>query len=205
MVFAIAPAAHRAAAQNLVANPGFEQTENTGGGTATSTADWTVSAGFGTEFIDTSGGVGEGEAGSHGGDWYASFAATSANDATSGTLSQMITTVPGTTYLVSFYLANAGQPHDTFLASFGGQTVLSLTDAPAFDYTLYSMTVTAKSAQTLLAFTGEQDPAEFGLDDISVEAQSAPAPVTGGGLASIGLVAAGFAVRRMRRAGHSAA
>jgi flagellin len=182
----VAPLAY--AQTNLVQNPGFEQTVGQGT-TATSSPFWTVSSGFGTDFV--SGGN------ANSGVWSAEFAATSAANAQSATLSQTIATVPGNYYVVSFFLANFGSPHDTFLATFGGQTVLSLTDAPAFSYTQYSMVIRATSAQTVLAFTGEQDPASFGLDDVSVVA--GPAPVMGGGLVSLGLTAAGFVTRRVRR------
>jgi hypothetical protein len=182
----VAPVAY--AQTNLVQNPGFEQTVGQGT-TATSSPFWTVSPGFGTDFV--SGGN------ANSGIWYAEFAATSAANAQSGTLSQTIATVPGNYYIVSFFLANFGSPHDTFLATFGGQTVLSLTDASAFRYTQYSMVIRATSAQSVLAFTGEQDPASFGLDDVSV--QAGPAPVMGGGLLSLGVAAAGFVARRVRR------
>jgi hypothetical protein len=191
--------AHYARAQvNLVQNPGFEDTSQQGdSSTATSSPDWTVSPGFGTDFVFTDGGTTQDGGSAHTGSWYAEFMATSASDAQSGTLSQAIGTTAGSYYTVSFYLANFGGPHDTFLATFGGQTVLSLTDAPAFGYKQYTMVVKATSANSVLAFTGEQDPASFGLDDVSVEA--GPAPVMGGGLVSLGVAAAGFVLRRLRR------
>lgn len=195
LAIAAAPASY--AQQNLVQNPGFESTQ--GQGSSTSSPGWTVSSGFGTNFLFGA----QNPGGPNTGNWYASFAATSASAATSGTLSQTIATVPGVNYLVSFFLANFGGPHDTFLATFGGQTVLSLADAPASGYTQYSMVVTARSSQTVLAFAGEQDPASFGLDDILVEAQAAPAPVTGGGVASFTVILAALAARRMRGMGRA--
>jgi hypothetical protein len=190
--------AARAQAQtNLVQNPGFEDTTSDGQTTATSTQFWTVSPGFGTDFVFTDGGTTQSGGSANSGSWYAEFAATSAANAQSGALSQSITTTSGTYYTVSFYLANFGGPHDTFLATFGGQTILSLTDAPAFTYRQYTMTVRAGSAHSVLAFTGEQDPASFGLDDVSVVA--GPAPAVGGGLVSLGTAAAGFLMRRLRR------
>ena len=74
---------------------------------------------------------------------------------------------------------------------------MSLTDASAFGYRQFTVVLRATSTQTRLAFTGEQDPASFGLDDVSVEA--GPAPVMGGGLVSLGVAAAGFVTRRLRR------
>jgi len=178
--------AHPALAQNLVQNPGFESTPDDGSNTS---PGWTLDASSDTTYVN-----GEGTANS--GVWAVEFAATDAAGASQGTLSQAITTVPSTYYTVSFFLANEGGPHNTFLATFGGQTVLSLTDANAFAYTQFTATIRATSASSVLAFTAQQDPADFLLDDVSVEA--GPLPVTGGGLLSFGVALTGFAVRRVR-------
>jgi hypothetical protein len=174
-----------ALAQNLVQNPGFENTP-TGGATS---PGWTLDTTSGTTFVN-------GTATANTGVWAVEFAAAGAAAATQGTLSQTITTAPATYYTVSFFLANEGGPHNTFLATFGGQTVLSLTDASAFGYRQFTATIRVTSGSSVLAFTGEQDPSDFLLDDVSV--QAGPLPVTGGGLLSFGLVLAGFVVRRMR-------
>jgi hypothetical protein len=183
--------AHPAAAQNLVLNPGFESTPNNGSNTS---PDWTLNPASSTTFIN-------GSATANSGVWAVEFAATDAAAAKQGTLSQSIATVASTTYIVSFFLENQGGPHNTFLATFGGQTVLSLTDAPAFAYKQYTATIVASSTASVLAFTAQQDPADFLLDDVSVVAEGAPAPVTGGGLLSVGVAIAGFAIRRMRATG----
>jgi hypothetical protein len=180
---------HPVLAQNLVQNPGFESTPNDGSNTS---PGWTLDSTSDTTYV-----IGEGTA--HSGEWAVEFMAADAAGATQGTLSQSITTVPATYYTVSFFLANEGGPHNSFLATFGGQTVLSLTDANAFGYTEFTATVKATSASSVLAFTAQQDPADFLLDDVSVEA--GPAPVTGGGLLSIGAAIAGFAARRIRGRG----
>ena len=181
-----AMAAQPARAQNLVLNPGFEETSASDPSTS---PDWTLAANTDTTYV-------EGESTAHSGEWAVDFAATDAASATQGTLSQSITTTPSTYYTVSFFLANEGGPHNTFLATFGGQTVLSLTDADAFGYTQYSATIRVTSAKSVLAFTAQQDPADFLLDDVSVEA--GPLPLAGGGLMSFSVAFAGFAVRRIR-------
>jgi hypothetical protein len=181
--------APQALAQNLVQNPGFENTPDDGSNTS---PGWTLDAASDTTYVS-------GETTAHSGIWAVDFAATDAAGATQGTLSQAITTVPTTYYTVSFFLANEGGPHNSFQATFGGQTVLSLTDANAFGYTQYTATVRATSATSVLAFTAQQDPADFLLDDVSVEA--GPLPVTGGGLLSFGVAIAGLAVRRIRTGG----
>jgi hypothetical protein len=183
---ALAPMAR---AQNLVQDPGFENATD-----SNTAPGWTLSSGFGTDYVNGQSQSGGAPAT---GSWYAEFTATSASNAQSGTLSQMIATTPGQYYTVTFFLANFGAPHNTFLATFGGQTLLSLTDASAFGYQQYTMVVRATSTQTKLAFTGEQDPSSFGLDDVDVEA--GPAPVMGGGLVSLGVAVAGFVTRRLRR------
>jgi len=176
-------------AQNLVQDPGFE-----GSTGSNSSPGWTLSAGNGTSFHDDQG---QGGADAYTGAWSAEFQAVNASQASSGTLSQTIAVTPMTTYVVSFFLLNQGAPHDTFLATFGGQTVLSLTDAPAFGYIKYSATIaTGKSGSAVLAFTGEQDPSDFYLDDISVVAEGAPAPAVGGGLLSFAVMMIGAVVRR---------
>jgi len=188
----VAPRAHAQQGINLVQDPGFESATD-----ANTAPGWTLSSGFGTDYVFTDGGTTASGGSANSGLWYAEFAATSAANAQSATLSQTIATTAGSYYTVSFFLANFGGPHDTFLATFGGQTILSLTDASAFSYTKYTMVIKATSANSVLAFTGEQDPASFGLDDVSVEA--GPAPVMGGGLLSLGAAAFGFAARRLRR------
>jgi hypothetical protein len=180
-----------ASAQNLVQDPGFESSIG-----SNSSPGWTLSSGNGTSFYDDQT---QGGASAHTGDWSAGFAAVSAAQASSGTLSQTIATMPMTTYLVSFFLSDQGGPHDSFVATFGGQTILSLTDAPAFGYTKYSATITTgKSDSAVLAFTGEQDASAFYLDDISVVPEGAPAPTVGAGLMSFVVVMIGVAVRRIR-------
>jgi hypothetical protein len=186
--------AHHARAQNLVQNPGFEDTLSETG-SATTTPGWTTGGGGGTAFSTSQ--ANPDDPGPNSGIWYAEFQSTSANQAGTSTLSQTITTVKNTDYVVTFFLANNGGPHDSFLATFGGQTVLSLTDSEAFGYTRYTATIKATSTSMVLAFTGEQDPSVFGLDDVSVEA--GPAPVTGGGIGSIIVVIAGLSLHRMRR------
>lgn len=190
-------------AQNLVQNPGFE--DSTG---PTGSPGWTLGSGGGTVFDNGGGGeaVAVQEAlvqaegsnpNAHAGLWDVSFGATSPEGATSSSLSQTITTTPGATYLVTFFLMNSDGPHNTFLATFGDQTVLSLNDASAFGYTQFSQQVTATSRSTTLTFTAEQDPGFFYLDDVSVEA--APAPAVGGGLLSAAVMLAGLGIRRARR------
>lgn len=189
MALSVCGMTHHAAAQNLVQDPGFESTSTDGGNTS---PGWTLTNSQGdTTFVDNA-------STAHSGLWSVQFAATDATTAADGMLSQSIATTPATTYVVSFFLANEGGPHNSFVATFGGQTVLSLTDANAFGFRHYSATIKATSSASVLAFVAQQDPADFILDDVSVVAEGAPLPPAGAGLLSFGVAFAGLALRRVR-------
>jgi hypothetical protein len=102
------------------------------------------------------------------------------------TLSQVLNTVIGDEYTVSFYLAQDGGPTtgntdpneygNSFSASFGGNTLIS-GPVPFEGYTLYSFTVDAASSSSVLSLTLGNDLGQFLLDDVSVEDVSAsPVP-----------------------------
>jgi hypothetical protein len=183
---------HRAQAQNLVLNPGFEESTDDGNGEATSTPDWSVNEGFGTIFLNNPDAA-------NSGNWYAEFNSSSTQQALSGALSQTVATTPGTTYIVSFFLSNSGTGNSTFSATFGGQTVASLTNQSPFQYTMFSQQITVASTTAALTFMGEHgDSGPFELDDVSVVAEGAPAPVTGGGILSFAVILAGLTACRMR-------
>jgi len=94
-------------------------------------------------------------------------------DANATTLSQTLTTVVGTTYIVSFYLAQdtaVVSPYSNeFSVSFGSTSLASLTAVAVEPYTLYQYTAIATSTSTVLSFTIGNDLGEFLLDDISVQ------------------------------------
>jgi hypothetical protein len=105
-----------------------------------------------------------------------------------GTLSQLLTTVPGQSYTISFALANDGGTPSFFSAAFGGATLVSQTNLPASTYQLLTFVQTATSTSTNLLFTFRNDPAFLRLDAVSVEATTAvPEPMT------LSLVAVGLA------------
>jgi hypothetical protein len=85
------------------------------------------------------------------------------------TLSQTLATVPGENYLLSFWLDNTTSGSiQRFQASWNGSNLYSITNPPAFSWTNLQFIVTAVSSSTVLQFGAENDPAYFGLDDISV-------------------------------------
>jgi hypothetical protein len=115
-------------------------------------------------------------------------------------LSQVLHTVVGQTYTLSFdYSPEGGAPNELEV-DFGGDVVAQLINATD-NIVLYSYTVTATTNATELQFLGRQDPSYNYLDNVSVSAVAAsatPEPATlalfGTGL--FGLV--GVARRKLR-------
>jgi hypothetical protein len=140
---------------NLVANPGFE-TGNFSG--------WTVN--------DPSGftGVGNDAAFAHSGSHYAFLGATP----NTGSLSQSLTTVAGTFYTLSFYLANDMTPGlgptTAFEVFWNGASVLALPgNSPVFGYTNFTISgLVATGGATTLEFRYRHDNDFWRLDDCSV-------------------------------------
>jgi Pro-kumamolisin, activation domain len=85
------------------------------------------------------------------------------------TLSQTLATIPGENYLLSFWLDNttsgSGQ---RFQASWNVSVLFNVINPAAFSWTNLQFIVTASSSSTVLQFGAENDPAYFGLDDVSV-------------------------------------
>jgi hypothetical protein len=186
-------------AQNLVQNPGFEDSTSD-----TDSPGWLLGvAGEGSTSFANNSDI------AHTGAWSVTFGSGDSQSPID-TLSQIFATVPMTTYLVGFYLFDAGitsfadngtGSDKSFEVKFGGETILSLTSTVPGAYNYYSASFLANSSEATLEFTGRSSPfSRYSLDDISVEA--APAPVPGaGGLSLIAGAAmlAGARVRRMRR------
>lgn len=101
---------------------------------------------------------------------FQAFIADQAADPT--TISQVLATVPGGQYIVSFYLAQQpvgpGTINNFFDVSLGGITVQDLTAVAVQGYTLYTGKVTVTSSSSTLSLTGGNDIGEFLVDDISV-------------------------------------
>lgn len=165
-----------ASATNLVTNGGFEAGDLSG---------WTLTGNTSFSGVDTST--------VHSGN----FAGYFGQVGSTGTLSQTLSTVAGQTYTISFWLEDDGGTPSSFDASFGGNELLALSNPDAFDYTLYSYSLTASSASTLLSFTFRQDPAYFHLDDVSVSPAGVPEPATWA-MMMLGLGAAGLALRHRK-------
>ena len=114
-------------------------------------------------------------------------------------INQFLTTTPGTSYIVNFWLANDNQngtPNNSFAVRWGGTNLTSLTDVSNFGYTKYTFNVTASTATTALQFRFSHDfnAGGFLLDDVSVHPAGVGVPDAGStlpplGFASLGLVA----------------
>ena len=114
-------------------------------------------------------------------------------------ISQNVTTTPGSSYLVTFWLAanvrQGGTP--SLSVTWGGSNIFSESFTSPFDYTEYTFTVDASSPATQLQF---QFSSIFGnvfyLDDISVTTTAVP---DGGSTVSLlGLALFGMAVLRRK-------
>ncbi len=120
-----------------------------------------------------------------------------------GGIFQTLMTAVGSVYSYSFALANFGLPTNSFNASIGGTSVLTLTNVAPFAYRVYSGTFTATSTATDLRFTFQNDPGIFRLDAVSVNlisgAGAVPEPAAWAMMIG-GFGLAGAALRRRRKA-----
>jgi hypothetical protein len=152
---------------NLVVNGGFE-TGNFSG--------WALSGNTGSTTV---GGT------PHSG----SYAANLGPVGSEGFITQTLLTTPGTSYVLTYWLANGGGTPNQFEAYIDGSVVpgSQLINAPGFSYTQYSFTFVAAGPTTQLRFGFQQDPSYYFLDDVSVSALNGPRPSGGpGGHAAFG-------------------
>jgi len=110
-----------------------------------------------------------------------------------GGISQNLVTIPGASYIVDFWFKPDGGTPSSFSASFGGTTLVSLTNpAASSSFLELAFLVTATSGTTALGFNFRDDPGFFLFDDVSVnQATPLPAalPLFAGGLGVLGLLA----------------
>lgn len=174
LTFASGPAA---LCQNLITNGGFETGDFTG---------W-------TQFGDTSfTGVCPADSPSQDcsgytpfdGNFMASFGAVNSQ----GGVTQTISTTPGATYLVSFFLSNGADSPNSFDISFDGVTLASGTDVGFMHWQPFQFTQVATSDSATLSFAFYQVPDYFDLDDVSVEVVDTPEP------SSFALLSSGLAL-----------
>ena len=85
-------------------------------------------------------------------------------------------TIPGKTYLLSFWLDNPYQDPGEFIVSWNGQTLLDELNPVANGWTNIQLLAEATGTGTVLQFAFEDDNNCFALDDISVVAYSTTPP-----------------------------
>lgn len=170
VALAIGLAATGAHAANIVTNGNFDADSPAAG---VAPASWTLTqAAGGSDFFVGPGPTYEAYSSPNS----ANFGATGSTD---DELSQVLTTVPGQVYTITFELAHdSTNEQNDFSAWFGGTEGVSLVNADQFNYTLETFTTTATSTSTLLAFYGRDVPAWYDLDDVSVVTGSVPEPAT---------------------------
>lgn len=174
-VLALGVSAGSASSANLVVNGGFE-TGNFSG--------WTQSGNTGFTFVSNS---------SFSAPYEGNFAAFFGPVGSTGSITQVLSTIAGQSYELSYALDNLGGPINSFGASVGGNSVNSFTNSAPFPWTVFSSSFTASSASTALTFTFQQDPSFYGLDAVSVRAVPVPGAVFGV------IVAGGALVARQRK------
>jgi hypothetical protein len=93
-----------------------------------------------------------------------------------GFLSQTLGTTAGASYTLTFWLSHpyTGDTGTEWLVRVGGNTLMDVTNAGNFNYTQFTFTFTATSANTVLQFGFKEPPEFFFLDDVTVTDVTSP-------------------------------
>lgn len=190
LLAAFALPAHASA--NLVVNGSFED-----GGVSDTFTGWTADIPDGLSFPDY-GPTGTAAHDSSDGLWSAYFGSASSSPAT---LSQSLATTTGTTYVLSFDVANdnaGGTASNQLLVTVGGRQLYAATDLADQGYVHETFEFTASTAPTSISFAAYNDTGYLQLDNVSVTAAPVPEPssvaLMFGGLLAMG----GLAIARRR-------
>jgi len=117
-----------------------------------------------------------------------------------GFISQDLTTTPGGSYTLDFWLSNPGGAGTEFRVSWDGNIIDDFVDSAGFGWTEYIYPeLVASSGATSLGFGFRQDPSYWRLDDVSVQANEVPEVPDSTFTASLlGLGLAGLAALRRK-------
>jgi hypothetical protein len=106
-------------------------------------------------------------------------------------ITQNITTTPGQSYTVGFWLSNGDASYNNeFVARWDGVTKISLSNLEynSPDYTYYNYTAVATGNSTTIAFGFGYNPGWFDFDDVSMNAVPIPGAIWLLGSGLVGLI-----------------
>jgi hypothetical protein len=110
---------------------------------------------------------------------------------TTGGIQQVLNTIAGDAYYVTFSFQSDGGTPSSFSALFGGITLLNLTNPPGSflgPYKTFTLIGTATAPTTTLRFNFRDDPGFLSLDAVSVEPVPEPASMVLVGAGALALV-----------------
>jgi hypothetical protein len=93
-------------------------------------------------------------------------------------LSQTFTTLPGESYVITFWLAHGAGAANDFHVQWDGTPLLALANASRFGQRQYTFVTTALDDSTTLRFAGRELLDYYYLDDVAVVPLPTPEPAT---------------------------